>query len=143
SGSAVGTGGFVETSNQRLTVHNVQPILTPQQLADVPVAKRGAQTLRLGDIAKVDYSHPPLIGDAVVDGGPGLMLVVEKFPGANTLDVTAGIDKALAALKPGLPGIQIDSHIFRQSTFIDTAIHNRGFAVILGCILVVFVLIAF
>lgn len=143
SGSAVGTGGLIETPNERLSVRNVQPILTPAQLARVPVARRGNTTLRLGDVAHVLYGHPPLIGDAVVDGGPGLMLVVEKFPGANTLDVTAGIDKALAALQPGLPGVHIDSHIFRQATFIETAIHNLGFAVILGCILVVFVLIAF
>ena len=143
SGSAVGTGGFVETLSQRLTVRNVQAITTPAQLAQVPVARRGGQTLRIGDVARVLYGHPPLIGDAVVDAGPGLMLVVEKFPGANTLDVTAGIERALAALQPGLPGIHVDSHIFRQAAFIDTAIHNLGLAVLLGCILVVFVLIAF
>ena len=41
------------------------------------------------------------------------------------------------------PGIQINTHIFRQASFIHTAIHNLSFAVVLGCILVVFVLIAF
>ena len=86
---------------------------------------------------------PPLIGDAVINGGPGLLLVVEKFPGANTLQVTHDVDQALAAMAPGLRGIQIDSHIFRQASFIRTAISNLAFAVLLGCILVVFVLIAF
>ncbi len=94
-------------------------------------------------MADVVYGNPPLIGDAVVNGGSGLMMVVEKFPGANTLDVTNGIDRALAALQPGLRGIHVDSHIFRQASFIQTAIHNLAFAVVLGCILVVFVLIAF
>ena len=79
----------------------------------------------------------------MINGGPGLMLVVEKFPGANTLDVTRGVDKALAALAPGLPGIHVDAHIFRQATFIEIAIHNLGLSVLLGCILVVFVLLAF
>jgi CzcA family heavy metal efflux pump len=143
TGSTIGTGGFVETPNQRLGIRNVQVITTPQQLASVPLARRGARTLTVGDVARVVYDHPPLIGDAVVNGGPGLMLVVEKFPGANTIDVTNGIDKALAALRPGLPGIHVDSHIFRQASFIHTAIHNLSFAVLLGCILVVFVLIAF
>lgn len=143
TGSAIGTGGFVETPNQRLGIRNLQVITTPQQLADVPLARRGTRTLTIGDVARVVYDHPPLIGDAVVNGGPGLMLVVEKFPGANTLEVTTGIDRALAALAPGLPGIHIDTHIFRQANFIHTAVHNLSDAVLLGCILVVFVLIAF
>jgi CzcA family heavy metal efflux pump len=143
TGNAIGTGGFLETPNERLGVRNVQVITTPQQLATVPVARRGTKTLTVGDVAHVVYDHPPLIGDAVVNAGPGLMLVVEKFPGANTLDVTRGVDRALAALAPGMPGIRADSHIFRQSSFIHTAISNLGFAVVLGCILVVFVLLAF
>ncbi len=142
-GHAIGQGGFVETPNQRLGIRNVQVITTPQQLADVPVARRGGRTLKLGQVAAVTYGHPPLIGDAVVNGGYGEMLVVEKFPGANTLDVTNGIDHALAVMAPGLKGIHIDSHIFRQSSFIHTAVDNLSFAVVLGCILVVFVLIAF
>jgi CzcA family heavy metal efflux pump len=143
SGAAIGTGGWIETPNQRLNVRNVQVITTPEQLAQVPLARRGSRVLTIGDVARVRWDHPPLIGDAVVNGGAGLMLVVEKFPGANTLDVTNGIDRALAALSPGLHGIAIDSHIFRQATFIHTAIDNLSFAVVLGCILVVFVLLAF
>ncbi len=143
TGNAIGTGGFLEAPNQRLGIRNVQVITTPQQLAAVPLAHRAKTTLTVGDVARVVYDHPPLIGDAVVNGGPGLMLVVEKFPGANTLEVTRGIDHALTALAPGMPGIRIDSHIFRQSSFIHTAISNLGFAVVLGCILVVFVLLAF
>ncbi len=142
-GSSIGTGGWIETPNQRLGIRNQQVITSPAQLAKVPVLRRGSRTLTIGDLARVQYGNPPLIGTGVVNGGPGLMLVVEKFPGANTLDVTNGIDKALAALRPGLPGISLDSHIFRQSTFIHTAIDNLSTAVVLGCILVVFVLLAF
>jgi CzcA family heavy metal efflux pump len=143
TGASIGSGGWIETPNQRLGIRNQQVITTPQQLAQVPVAKRGSQTLTVGDVARVTYGTPPLIGTAVVDGGPGIMLVIEKFPGANTIDVTNGILKAFAAMQPGLPGIHVNTHIFRQANFIHTAIHNLTFAVVLGCILVVFVLIAF
>ncbi len=143
SGAKIGTGGWIETPNQRLGIRNVQVITTPEQLAQVPLVRRGSRILTIGDVARVRWDHPPLIGNAVVNGGPGLMLVVEKFPGANTLDVTNGVDRALAALRPGLRGITIDSDIFRQATFIHTAISNLGFAVVLGCVLVVFVLLAF
>ena len=38
--------------------------------------------------ADVVEDHQPLIGDAVINDGPGLLLIVEKQPWGNTLDVT-------------------------------------------------------
>jgi CzcA family heavy metal efflux pump len=143
TGSAVGSLGMVDTADERMYVHDIQPIATPRQLAQVPLSVTGDKVLTLGDVADVTWGYPPLIGDAVIDGGPGLMLVIEKFPGANTIDVTNGIDHALAAMRPGMRGIHVDSQIFRQATFIETAIHNLSQSVILGCVLVVFVLLMF
>ena len=37
NGSVIGTGGIVETPNQRLDVRHVLPIITPADLAQVPV----------------------------------------------------------------------------------------------------------
>src|SRR5207249_7562766 len=85
----------------------------------------------------------PMIGDAVINGGPGLMMIVEKLPWANTLDVTRGMEEALAALKPGLQGVQIDAQIFRPATFIEMALHNLTAALLIGCVLVIVVLGAF
>jgi Cu/Ag efflux pump CusA len=142
-GSVVGTGGFVDTPRRRLPVRTVLPIARPSQLAEVPIDGTGDRRLRIGDVARVAYGTSPLIGDAVVGGGPGLLMVVEKFPGANTLDVTRGVDRAVDDLQPGLPGVRIDTHIFRPATFIQTAIDNLTIAVLIGCVLVVFVLVAF
>jgi hypothetical protein len=33
------------------------------------VAKRGGETIRIGDVARVVKDHQALIGDAVIDGG--------------------------------------------------------------------------
>jgi CzcA family heavy metal efflux pump len=142
TGAAVGSLGLVQAPNQQVDVHNIQPINTPQQLAQVPLPV-GNKILNLGAVSDVTWGYPPLIGDAVINGGPGLMLVVEKFPGANTLDVTNGIDKALSAMAPSMPGVHINSQIFRQASFIQIAIHNLSQSVLIGCILVVFVLLMF
>jgi CzcA family heavy metal efflux pump len=142
-GHFVGAEGFVQTPAQRVWVRSVLPIKSPADLARIPVARRGSSTLHIGDVARVVYGSQPPIGEAVVNGGPGLLLVIEKFPGANTIRVTKAIDAALAEMKPGLPGIHIDTNIFRPATFISTAIDNLTNAVVIGCILVVFVLIAF
>jgi len=143
TGAAVGSLGFLETPAERIYVRNVQPIATPAQMADVPIARHGKGLLTIGQVANVTWGYPPVIGDAVIDGRPGEMLVIEKFPGANTLDVTNGVLSALRELSPGLRGIQVDTQIFRQATFIEQAIHNLGESVLIGCILVVFVLFAF
>ncbi len=147
NGATIGTGGFLETPNQRLTIHPVSSIVTANDLAQVTI-KGGKKNsdgtpLRLGDIADVKDGTWPLFGDAVVNDGPGLMLVVAKFPWANTLDVTRGVEEALAQLRPGLPGIEMDSTIFRPADFIQVALDNLTRALILGCVLVMLVIGAF
>ena len=142
-GAVIGTGGFVETPDQRLDVRNVQAIVQPEDLADVPLERKDGEPLRLGDVAQVVEGHQPLIGDAVINDGPGLMLIVQKFPDTNTLEVTRGVEEAMHEMKPGLPGMEIDTTIFRPATFIETAIDNLTTALLLGVLLVILILIAF
>ena len=143
TGASVGTGGFVETPNQRLAIQHVQPIENVQELLQVVVAEVDGRILRVGDVAEVEINHQPLIGDAVINDGEGLLLIVEKFPWANTLEVTHGVEEALSQLAPGLTDVEIDSAIFRPATFIEAAIGNLSAALLLGCLLVVIVLVLF
>jgi CzcA family heavy metal efflux pump len=144
SGSMIGTGGWLETPHQRLGIHHLLPVMSPGALAQIPFnPKSDGKPVRLGDVAEVVEGHQPLIGDAVINDGPGLLLIVEKFPWGNTLDVTRGVDAALAALRPGLAGVEMDAGIFRPATFIELAINNLTTALLLGCLLVMLVLGAF
>ena len=143
NGSVVGKGGFIDTPNQRLTVRHILPILKPADLAEVVVATRGDQTIKVGDVAKVVKDHQALIGDAVIDGGPGLMMIVEKLPWGNTLEVTKGVEAAIDEMRPGLPGIDIDTTIFRPATFVEEALNNLGRSLVLGAVLVVVILALF
>ena len=87
-GSIIGPGGIVETPNQRLNVRSVLPIITPDDLAQVPIetapppVARGrapeagtrqaepAPIVRLGDVADVVEDHQPLLGDGAVNDEP-------------------------------------------------------------------------
>jgi len=142
-GHRIGTGGFVETSNQRLAVEHILPIITPNDLAQVAIAERGGQSVRLADVAQVEKGTQGLVGDAVVNGNPGLLLIVEKYPWGNTLDVTRGVEAALKEMQPGLPGIRFDTHVFRAANFIETSLHNLTVSLLIGALLVVLVLGAF
>src|ERR671917_252594 len=142
-GAVVGTGGFVESQGQRLDVRNVLPILDSDDLSKVTLEGRDGTKLNLSDVATVKGGHQPLIGDAVINDGPGLLLVVQKFPNANTVEVTRGIEEAIDDMRPGLPGMEIDTTIFRPATFIELAIENLTTALLLGVLLVILILAAF
>jgi CzcA family heavy metal efflux pump len=130
--SVPGTGGFIDTANQRLGIRHVLPIVSAEDLARVPIH---GQDMILGDVATLVEDHQPLIGDAIIGDDSGLMLVVEKFPWANTLEVTRGLDAALDALRPGLSGIEIDADIFRPANFIALSMNNLGTALLIGAVL--------
>ncbi len=105
--SSPGTGGFIDTVNQRLHVFHEQAISTPEQLAQVTLegVEGGAvfvagEPLVLGDVAEIVTDHQPLIGDALCSSGPCILLVVEKFPDANTPAVAEGVDEALRCPQP-------------------------------------------
>ncbi len=145
-GSVIGTGGFIDTPDQRLGIRSVLPIITPEKLAEVPIydrVKSDGTPLLLGDMGDVVWGTWPLFGDAVINEGPGLMLIVEKLPWANTLDVTRGVEEAIEEMRPGLTGIDIDTTIFRPATFIQLSIDNLTQSLLIGGILVVIVLFLF
>jgi len=139
--SSPGTAGWIDTPNQRLGLRHVLPIIAPEDLAKVSLADNKA--LVLGDVATVVEDHQPLIGDAGVNNGPGLLLVIEKFPGANTLDVTRDVEAALEALRPGLTGVEIDSTIFRPANYIELATGNLTMIVLISAILMILALLLF
>lgn len=139
----VGAGGFVDTPNQRLAVRHLAAVETPEDLGRGIVDLRDGVPIRLADVAEVIESHPAPIGDAVIDDVPGLLLIVEKQPWGNTLDVTKKVESAIEALKPGLSDIEIDTTIFRPATFIERSIENLSNALQLGCVLVAAVLLFF
>ena len=138
--SSPGTGGFVDMANQRLSIQHVLPIANAESLASVTIVDDAGRTLRLSQVATVVEDHQPLIGDAVLSGGPGVMLVVEKFPGANTKEVTSGVKEALDALRPGLSGVVIDADVYQAQSFIDTVLRNLAIWALVGGLLLLVVL---
>jgi CzcA family heavy metal efflux pump len=139
----VGQGGFVESNGQRMNVRHLLPIQDPRDLAQVPIERENGEPIRLGDLGNVIEDSQGLWGDAAINQGPGLMLIVQKLPRANTLEVTKGVENAIEDLKPGMPGVTFDTDLFRPATFVDMAIENLMTALLLGILLVILILAAF
>ncbi len=145
-GSIIGTGGFLDTADTRLPVNYVSSVSDADTLARVPLdgqTNADGEQLRLGDVGTVAHDTWPMIGDAVVNGGEGLLLIIEKFPWANTVEVTDGVEQAMTQMAPGLPELDYDTTIFRPATFVEISLENLTKAILIGAALVVLVLLLF
>ncbi len=140
---ALSGGGFVDTPNQRIAVRQMTGVNSPEDLGAAIVDFRGGSPLLLRDVARIVEGFPTPIGDAVINDGPGLLLIVEKQPWGNTLEVTKKVEAALDSLRPGLKGVDMDPTIFRPATFIERSLHNLTHAMGIGCLLVIVILLAF
>jgi Cu/Ag efflux pump CusA len=141
--STPGTGGFIDTSTQRFAIQHVLPITTAKDLSAVSIEDTNGNRLTLGQVADVVEDHQPLIGDAVLGGDPGLMIVIEKFPEANVDQVTAAIEGAMAELQPGLSGITINTNVYRPATFLESALSNLAKWAIIALVLLAALLLGF
>ena len=139
-----GGAGFVETPNQRLTIQQRTRIESPADLAAVPVLVENGVSLPLEHVAEVEVGAADKVGDATMNGRPGVLLVIHKQPFFNTLAVTQSVQQALKDLTATMPeGVELHRNLFRQATFIERAIGNLNTAILIGCVLVTLILIAF
>lgn len=137
--------GFVEDENQRITLRSEGALLTAEQLGEVVFAHHEGRSLRFKDVANVTEGPEPPIGAASIMGKPGIQFVVSSQLGANTMEVTERVERALDELKPALAAQNITLHerLFRPANFIETAIRNVRFSLLLGGVLVAVVLFLF
>jgi CzcA family heavy metal efflux pump len=136
-------GGWVEMTDKRYGVRHVLPVNNPDDLGKVLIKTVNGRPVHLNDVAKVVEDHQQMAGDAIINDDVGLMLIVEKLPWGNTRDITRGVEAAIEQLKPGLPGVEIDTAIFRPATYIDMSITNLQEALLIACVLVIIVLFFF
>jgi CzcA family heavy metal efflux pump len=126
--TAVGAGGFPNNS------------LRPGSTGGSAATGGAGSAIRIRDVAEVVIDHAPPIGNAIINNRPGLLLIVEKQPWANTLDVTRGVERALEELRPGMGDVEFDTTIFRPATFIERSLENLSHSMLIGCGLVLVVL---
>ncbi len=134
--STPGTGGFIETPQQRLQVRHVfDKFASVEQMGQISVLRPDDSSVSVKDLATVVEDHQPLIGDAIGGKEGMLLLVVEKFPGANAVAVTDAVDGALNELQRGLDGIKIGRDYFRAVDYTSLSISNLAVALLVGAAL--------
>ncbi len=137
-------GGFIQSGPREAVVRIMGRARTVEDIRQTVVATYGGVPVTIGQVAEVRLGKPLARGDASVNGVPAVILSIQKQPNANTLSLTKEIDRALDEIQVGLPAdVKINRHLFRQSHFIETAVHNVEEALRDGSFLVFLVLLVF
>ncbi|HZV04623.1 MAG TPA: efflux RND transporter permease subunit [Gemmataceae bacterium] len=137
--------GLVRTPNQQITLQTDAQALGPADIARTVVARQEGGSVTLGDVADIVEAPEPAISGAAIMGQPGVIMNIDEQYGANTLDVTKGIEAALGDLQPTLQadGVTLHGGLFRPANFIISATDNLRSSLLIGGALVVIVLILF
>jgi len=144
-GASQNTSAGVYTEGpQEYVLQAVGRVRRPDEIGETVVALRGGRSVLIRDLADVREGAAFKRGEGSRNGTPAVIVGVQKQPGANTLELTARLDRELDRLQQELPkGMTIDRKIFRQADFIEVAVDNVVKALRDGGILVVFIVVLF
>jgi CzcA family heavy metal efflux pump len=137
-------GGFLLGGDREAVIRIVGRAESLDDIASTVVRPDQPVPVTLREVADVRFGPPVKRGEGSVGGEPAVILSVQKQPGADTLRLTAEIDRTLGEIRASLPAdIEIDAGLFRQQRFIDSAIANVAEAIRDGTAWVVIVLFLF
>jgi CzcA family heavy metal efflux pump len=138
------SAGIYVEGPQEYVLQTIGRVRTPEEIGESVVALRGDRSVLVRDVADVREGPALKRGEGSRSGKPAVIVGVQKQPGANTIELTARLDRELDALQNELPrGMTIDRRIFRQADFIEVAVDNVIKALRDGGLLVVVIVILF
>jgi CzcA family heavy metal efflux pump len=142
--NANSTGGFMVRGGQEALIRGVGRLGGAADIASAVVTVRDGVPVVVGQVAEVELGPAIRRGTGSSDARPAVVIGIQKQPGANTLELTARIDRELDAIQRGLPeGMIIERDKARQADFIGTAVRNVSVALRDGAILVAVILFLF
>jgi HME family heavy-metal exporter len=137
-------GGFIDLNSREYLIRHIGRTHRVEDLQGIAVAWKDGRPILLSQVAKVGLAAAMKRGDAGYNGGPAVIVSVQKQPAADTVLLTHAIERALGDMKPGMPaGLAAPKVLFRQADFIEASIGNVTQALRDGAIMVAIVLFAF
>ena len=135
------SAGFYEQAGQEYLIYGLGRVGSAEDISNTVVRALPGVPVRVIDIADVVVGDGIQRGEAAVNGGPGVVLGVQKQPGVNTLELTARLNEVLEDINTGLPDdIELHPALLRQSDFIEHAVRNVSHALRDGSILVILII---
>jgi CzcA family heavy metal efflux pump len=150
--NVIAGGGVMEHVNREALIRVSGQSFTLDEVGDTPIVWRDPRPVLIRDVADVTFGGPVKRGDGAVqvktadgiEGGPAVILAIQKQPESDTIALDRRIDATLDQLAADLPaGVVVERRIFRQADFIRAAVDNVVEAVRDGALWVVVVLFLF
>ncbi len=137
-------GAFLQRSGQELIVSGVGRISSLEDVTNTVIVIRDGTPITISNVAEVKFGGEIKRGDGAFGMKNAVIGTVSKAYGADTLTTTYKVEQALADIQKQLPaGVQMDTQVFRQANFIETAIHNLDVSLVEGALIVIVVLFIF
>jgi copper/silver efflux system protein len=142
--NANASGGVFMEAGQEYLIRGTGRVTSLDDIASTVVAVSGGAPVLIRDVADVRIGPGVPLGRGSANAQPAVILSVQKQPDTNTLELTERIDRTLEEIEETLPpGMEINRGIFRQASFIETAVDNVLEALRDGAVLVVLILFLF
>jgi CzcA family heavy metal efflux pump len=138
------SAGILNARGQEWLVTGMGRVRSLDDIASTVVAARSGVPTLVGDLGRITVGEALKRGEGSAMGKPGVILGVQKQPGANTLELTKRLDAVLAEITAKLPvGMKLKTDIFRQADFIQVSVRNVQRALLEGVVLVTLVVLLF
>jgi multidrug efflux pump len=125
SANANSPKGAIEDDNFHYQIYANDQATKAAQYRDLVIAYRKGAAVRLADVAEVIDSVEDLRNAALVNGKPGVAIVVSRQPGANIIEAVDRVRAELPRLEAALPAdvnlkIAVDRSVPIRQSLVDT-----------------------
>ncbi len=135
--------GRIESERREFSVRYLGEMRTPEEFADISVANRQGQLVKLGDVARVEPGPENDRSVTRYDRKNAIFMGVVRQSKANVIEVAEGVHAELPALAAALPaGVELDM-AFDGSIFVRRSIRETQETLFIAAILVVLVIFLF
>jgi HAE1 family hydrophobic/amphiphilic exporter-1 len=135
--------GILDGPAQSLTIQGSGQMMKASDFAELIVATRNGQPVRLKDVAEVEDSYQSVKAYGSYNGERSIVLLVQRQPNANTVEVVDGVRKLLPRFQSQLPASIKINLVNDRSVSIREAIHDVNVTLALTVALVVLVIFLF
>jgi HAE1 family hydrophobic/amphiphilic exporter-1 len=135
--------GILDGPSQTLTIQGNPQLMKASEFAELIVANRNGEAVRLRDVATVEDSFQSVKTAGSYNGERSIVLLVQRQPNANTVQVVDAVRKLLPQFQAQVPASIKINLVNDRSVSIREAIHDVNLTLLATVALVVLVIFLF
>jgi multidrug efflux pump len=135
--------GTLDGPARSWTINANDQIQSPDAYRSIIIAYKNGNPIRLADVAEVTSGAQNVYLAGWVNSTPGIILNIQRQPGANVIQVVDRIKTLLPQLTTSLPAAVEVSPLTDRTNTIRASVHDVEFELTLAVILVVLVMFLF